>query len=114
VPALVLAAVISVVVVAGAWMQDRYGAAGASIVAATGGLADAHATSVALAGLAHGHQLTGVAAAYAILLALATNTVSKIGVAGIGGGRRYAVSILLLHLIPAAAVAGGVFAPLIL
>jgi uncharacterized membrane protein (DUF4010 family) len=114
VPALILAAVISLVVVAGAWMQDRFGAAGASIVAATGGLADAHATSVALAGLAHGHQLTAVAAAYAILLALATNTVSKVVAAGVGGGRRYAVPTLLLHLIPAAAVAGGVLAPTIL
>jgi uncharacterized membrane protein (DUF4010 family) len=110
-PALVLAAVLSIVVVAGAWMQGRYGASGANIVAATGGLADPHATAVALAGLAHGHQLTAVSAAHAILLALATNTVSKIVAAGVGGGRRYATPTLLLHLIPAATVVGVVLVP---
>lgn len=112
-PALILAAVISLVVVAGAWMQGRYGAAGANVVAATGGLADAHATGVAIAGLAHVHQLTAVSASYAILLALATNTLSKVVAAAVGGGRRYAVTILLLHLIPAAAVAVGVLASLV-
>lgn len=110
-PALILAVVISLVVLAGAWMQGRYGAAGANVVAATGGLADAHATSVALAGLAHSHALTALTAANAILLALGTNTLSKVVAAGVGGGRRYAVSILLLHLIPAAAVAVGVLVP---
>jgi uncharacterized membrane protein (DUF4010 family) len=113
-PALILAAVISLVVVAGAWMQGRYGAAGAQVVAATGGLADAHATAVALAGLAHVHQLTATSAALAILLALATNTLSKIVAAGIGGGRLYAVQTFLLHLTPAAAVAAGVLVPQLL
>lgn len=109
-PALILAAVISLVVLAGAWMSDRYGAAGANLVAAAGGLAEAHATAVAVAGLAHGDQLTAVAAAYAILLALATNTLSKVVAGAIGGGCRYAVGILVLHLVPAVAVAAGVLA----
>jgi uncharacterized membrane protein (DUF4010 family) len=113
-PALILTAVISLVMVAGAWMQARFGAAGANFVAATGGLADAHAAAVALAGLAHVHQLSVAAAAYAILLALATNLISKIVAAGVGGGRRYAVPTLLLHLVPAATIAAGVLAPEIL
>lgn len=106
VPALVLAAVISLVVVLATWMQDRYGAAGATAVAATGGLADAHATAVALAGLAHDHQLTVSAAVLAIALGLATNTASKVGAAASVGGGRFALGVVLLHLPVAAAVAG--------
>jgi uncharacterized membrane protein (DUF4010 family) len=105
-PALVLAAVISLVVLLATWMQDRYGAAGATVVAATGGLADAHATAVALAGLAHDHQLTVHAAVLAIALGLATNTGSKVVAAATVGGLGFGVRILLLHL-PVAVVAGA-------
>lgn len=105
-PALVLAAVISLVVVLATWMQDRYGAAGATAVAATGGLADAHATAVALAGLAHDHQLTVTAAVLAIALGLATNTGSKVVAAAVVGGGGFALRILLLH-VPVALVVGA-------
>lgn len=113
-PALLLAAVISLVVVAGAWMQGRYGAAGADAVAATGGLADAHGTGVALAGLSRMHQLTPAAAAHAIALALATNTLSKVVAAAVAGGGRYAGRTFLLHLMPAAAVVAGLIATQVL
>jgi uncharacterized membrane protein (DUF4010 family) len=105
-PALVLAAVISLVVVLATWMQDRYGAAGATAVAATGGLADAHATAVALAGLAHDHQLTVTGAVLAIALGLATNTGSKVVAAAVVGGGGFALRILLLH-VPVALVVGA-------
>lgn len=105
-PALVLAAVISLVVVLATWMQDRYGAAGATAVAATGGLADAHATAVALAGLAHDHQLTVTSAVLAIALGLATNTGSKVVAAAVVGGGGFALRILLLH-VPVALVVGA-------
>jgi uncharacterized membrane protein (DUF4010 family) len=106
IPALVLASVISLVVVLATWMQDRYGAAGATVVAATGGLADAHATAVALAGLAHDHQLTVTAAVLAIVLGLATNTGSKVVAAATVGGGGFSLRILLLHL-PVALVVGA-------
>jgi len=105
-PAVILATVISLVVVLATWMQDRYGAAGATVVAATGGLADAHATAVALAGLAHEHQLTVSAAVLAIALGLATNTGSKVVAAATVGGVGFALRILLLH-VPVAVVVGA-------
>lgn len=105
-PALALAAVISLVVVLATWMQDRYGAAGATAVAATGGLADAHATAVALAGLAHDHRLTVTAAVLTIALGLATNTGSKVVAAAVVGGGGFALRILLLH-VPVALVVGA-------
>jgi uncharacterized membrane protein (DUF4010 family) len=109
-PALALASVISLVVVLATWMQDQYGAAGATAVAATGGLADAHATAVALAGLAHDHQLGVRAAVLAIALGLATNTVSKLGAAASVGGGGFALRVLLLHVPVAAVVAALVLA----
>jgi uncharacterized membrane protein (DUF4010 family) len=104
-PALVLAAVISLVVVLATWMQDRYGAAGATAVAATGSLADVHATAVALAGLAHDRQLSVTAAVLAIALGLATNTGSKVVAAATVGGAGFAARVLLMH-VPVALVIG--------
>lgn len=104
--ALVLAGVLSLVVVLAAWMQDRYGTSGITAVAATGGLADAHATAVAVAGLAHDDRLGSAAAVLAIVLGLATNTLSKVVAAGTVGGAGFATRILALHL-PVAAVVGA-------
>lgn len=103
-PAMVLAAVISGIVVLAEWMQERYGPAGVTAVAATGGLADAHATAVAVTGLAHSNELSVTAAVLAVALGLATNTGSKVAAAGIAGGRGFGALILVLHLPPAAAV----------
>ncbi|HET7690677.1 MAG TPA: DUF4010 domain-containing protein [Nocardioidaceae bacterium] len=103
VPALVLAAVVSGVLLLATWMNHRYGSSGAMLAAATGSLADTHASAVAVSSLAHDGQISVETATLAVALGLATNTGSKVVAALAGGGRSFALTVLLLHL-PAAAV----------
>lgn len=107
VPALVLAAIISVVLPLAVWMEHRYGAAGSLAATAAGAFADVHGASVAVATLAHEGQVPVGTAVLAIGLGLATNTVGKLVVAAGAGGPRFAVA-LAACLAPAAAAVTGV------
>jgi len=104
-PALVLTAVISAVLLLATWMNHRYGASGATVAAATGSLADTHASAVAVATLAQAGKVPVPVAVQAIAVGLLTNTFSKILAALAGGGRSFAMLTLLWHL-PAALVIG--------
>jgi uncharacterized membrane protein (DUF4010 family) len=103
VPALVLAAIISVVLPVALWLQDRYGAAGALAASATAALADVHGASVAMTTLVSTGDLGLATAVAAIGAGLATNTLGKVFVAAGAGGARFA-GALLLCLLPAIAV----------
>ncbi|WP_107772811.1 MgtC/SapB family protein [Nocardioides sediminis] len=103
VPALVLAAIISIVLPVALWLQDRYGAAGALAASATAALADVHGASVAMTTLVHTGDLSLATAVAAIGAGLATNTLGKVVVGAAGGGARFA-GALLLCLLPAIAV----------
>lgn len=108
-PALILAGVITLVLPLAAWLEDWYGAAGSMVATAAGSLADVHGASVAMATLVSAGQVsTGIAVA-AIAVGLATNTISKIVVAAVAGGMRFAAWFALLMVPVAVAVA----APLI-
>jgi uncharacterized membrane protein (DUF4010 family) len=96
VPALVLAGVISLVLPAAIWLQDRYGEGGAVAATATAALADVHGASVALASLVHEGEVSLSAALLAIGAGLATNTLGKVVVAAVAGGLRFAGLLLLL------------------
>lgn len=63
--------------VVGAYFGDR----GIVLVSAITGLVDAHATAASTAGLHEQHQLTTPIAILAILVALSTNTITKIAMA---------------------------------
>ncbi|HJQ07087.1 MAG TPA: DUF4010 domain-containing protein [Nocardioides sp.] len=105
VPALVLAAVISLVLLLATWMDHRFGAAGATTATVIGSLADAHASGVAVATLVHDGRIPADTAVTAIALGLAANTVAKV-VAGVAaGGRRFAAAVLGGHVVPALAMA---------
>ena len=104
-PALLLAAIISAVLPLALWLQDRYGAAGATAASATAALADVHGASVAMATLVHSGDLPLATAVVAIGAGLATNTLGKVLVGAAGGGARFAGALLLL-LLPAVVVVG--------
>jgi uncharacterized membrane protein (DUF4010 family) len=104
-PALLLAAIISAVLPLALWLQDRYGAAGATAASATAALADVHGASVAMATLVHSGDLPLATAVVAIGAGLATNTLGKVLVGAAAGGARFAGALLLL-LLPAVAVVG--------
>lgn len=107
VPALVIAAVISAVLLLSTWLNQRYGASGTMLAAATGSLADTHAAAVAVATLAHAGEVSVSLAVAAIGLGLLTNTVSKVVAALVGGGGGFAARVLAWHL-PAVAAVGAV------
>ena len=103
-PALVIAAVIAGVLLLATWLNDRYGASGATLATAVGSLADTHAAAIAVTSLARGGEVTVHLAVLAVSLGLLVNTGSKT-VAALAGGRQFSLGILLWHLPAIAAFA---------
>ncbi|HWU24089.1 MAG TPA: DUF4010 domain-containing protein [Nocardioides sp.] len=104
-PALVLAAVISLVLLLATWMDRRFGAAGATTSTVIGSLADAHAAGVAVATLVHDGRIPPDTAVLAIALGLGANTIAKAVAALTAGDRAFAAAVLGGHVVPAVAVA---------
>ena len=107
VPALVLAAIISLVLPCAIWLEDRYGAAGSVVATAAGALADVHGAAVAMATLVHQGDVALGTAVAAIGAGLATNTISKLVVAAVAGGLRFSASLGAL-LLPVVVVVAAV------
>lgn len=82
------------------------GGGGVVAAAAVGGLADAHASSLAAVTLV-GHSIGAGVGLAAVGAALATNTVVKLVLAALAGGPRFAGRLALWLLGPAAAVTVG-------
>ncbi|MFC5099408.1 DUF4010 domain-containing protein [Kibdelosporangium philippinense] len=106
--ALVLAAVLVILLVTTRAAADWLGGGGALAAAAAGGLADAHASAVAAASLVP-QAITVGTAVLACALALATNTVVKLSLAGGLGGGRFALRLAAWLAAPVVAVAVAVF-----
>jgi len=94
---------LGIIVVAGRVISERAGATGAILGAATMGLADVDAITVSISSLAP-KILTQQNAAFAILTAVATNTLSKLAIGTVLGSRAFA---LYLAAISAACFAAG-------
>lgn len=106
VPALILAAVLSVLLVVARWAEDQFGSAGSLAAISAAGLADAHAGALTAATLSSGSVLTVKVAAIAALSAVAVNTVVKMVLAWTSGGARVARTYALLMVPPVLVVAG--------
>ncbi len=102
--AIVLAAVLVILLVATTAAAGWLGAGGVLAAAAAGGLADAHAAAVAAASLAP-HTIPVGTAVLASALALSTNTVVKLTLAGSLGGVRVALRLAQWLAAPVVAVA---------
>jgi uncharacterized membrane protein (DUF4010 family) len=94
-PALVLTAVISSVLLASRWLTDEFGSGATILATAAGGLADAHGTSVAAATLVADGTISQSIGVAAIAVALATNTIVKF-IAALAGGVDFMVQLLWL------------------
>jgi uncharacterized membrane protein (DUF4010 family) len=91
-------------------LTDVVGDAGVLLSAAVGGFADAHAGGASAASqVARGNASPGVGA-LAVALALATNTLTKVVVAAVTGGRSFArrVGVGLAAVLAAIGIATAV------
>jgi uncharacterized membrane protein (DUF4010 family) len=109
--ALTFAAVLAVVLVAAAALQDRFGETGALVAAAIAGFADTHSAAVSVASLVQSDHLTAPQSIVPILAALTTNTITKAVFAIVSGGRAFALYVIPgLVLLVGAAWAGAFIA----
>ena len=106
-----LALTVSAILALAAILQGRLGDRGLLLATALGGFADAQAPAISASSLAAGGRVDAAQAALAVLVALSTNSVSKLVVAWTTGGRRYATVVSLGVIgIVAAAWAGWLIA----
>ena len=108
--ALLFAAMLSVILVAAAALEDWFGNAGALAVAGLAGIADTHSAAVSVASLVASDRLGAADAVVPILAAVTTNTATKIVFAFTAGGRAFAWRVIPgLILVVAASWAGARF-----
>lgn len=106
-PAVLLAALLTIVVVGVAWLREAIGSQAAVIGAALAGAADAHAAAAAVAALAAVGQLSDATAVAAMGAALGVNTITKVVLAFAAGGARFGSRFTVRLVLPAVAVAGA-------
>ena len=102
--AVLFGGLIAVVLVLSAALNAWLGKAGVLAAAAVAGFADAHAAAVSVASLVSGGKLVAGESTVPILAALTTNTISKVVMATVTGGRRFTMQITpgLLFVLAAA------------
>jgi len=76
-------------------MLHHFGQVGVILTATLSGFADAHASIASIAALATSGQLSLEAASIPVLLAVSCNALSKCVVAGVSGGRYFAVYVIV-------------------
>ncbi len=110
--ALTFAVILATVLVLAAALQDWFGETGVILAAGAGGFADAHSAAISVASLVADGRLEPTAAVIPILVALTTNTVTKMIFAVSAGGRTFALYVIPgLILMVIAAWAGILFVP---
>ena len=92
--ALIFALTLSCVLVASAALREWFGEAGVILAAALAGLIDTHSAAISVASLVATEKMSATDAIFPILVGLSTNTVSKMIVAGISGGRSFALRVI--------------------
>lgn len=93
--ALILAAVITVALVASAALKAWFGQAGLVVASGVAGLADVHAAAISVASLAAASKLGPESAVIPILLAFSVNAVSKAVMAIVSGGKNFSRQVIL-------------------
>lgn len=92
--ALLFAATVTGVMFLSAAIVAKMGAAGLIAAAGAAGLADAHSIAVSVGSLVAAQKISAAEAVIPVLVALSTNTITKIALAIINGGRRYALQVV--------------------
>ncbi len=101
VPAISLAAILTLVLLASRWASQVFGSTGTLVASVLAGFADAHAPALSAASLAATGAITTHVALVASGLALAANTVTKVVLATVTGGASFGIALLALLLLPA-------------
>jgi len=86
--------ILSVILLASAFLQDRFGTNGVTLAAALAGLVDTHAAAISAASMVASAKLQAADVVTPILIALSTNTISKIVFAVTSGGRPFALRVV--------------------
>ncbi|MGM4896945.1 MgtC/SapB family protein [Tardiphaga sp. 839_C3_N1_4] len=108
--AFVFALTLSVILVASAALQDRFGERGIVFAAAIAGFADTHSAAISVASLVASGKLAASDAILPILAGLSTNTISKLVLAASSGGLSFAARVIPgLILVALAAWAGALY-----
>jgi uncharacterized membrane protein (DUF4010 family) len=107
IPALVLAGILTAFLVLAASLEHLLGTGGAVLAISAAGLADAHAGALTAAGLASQGTLTPSTAGLAAMAAVGVNTVVKLVLAQVAGGRRASTTLAALFAAPVLAVVLG-------
>ncbi|WP_444455313.1 MgtC/SapB family protein [Rhodobacter capsulatus] len=106
--ALIFGSVLALVLILAAGLQAHFGGSGVLLAATAAGLVDTHASAISVATLVAAGKVAPEAAAVPILAGLSANTVTKILVATISGGRGFALRVVPgLVLVILAAWAGS-------
>lgn len=92
--ALIFGSVLALVLVGSAGLQARLGGSGVLLATTAAGLVDAHAAAISVATLVASGKVVPDAAVVPILAGLTSNTLTKIMVAIISGGRSFAVRVV--------------------
>ncbi len=92
--AVLFGALVTVIGFASTWARTWLGSAGVIATASVAGLVDAHSSTAAVGSMSATGQIDDRGAMIAILLALTTNTVTKVVLAATAGPRRYAIIVV--------------------
>lgn len=105
--AMAFAAILAVVLLLSAALQDWFGEAGIILAAGAAGFADTHSAGISVASLVAEGRLSASSAVLPILVAFSTNTVTKMVFAVTAGGRRFALQVIPGLLLMAGAAWAG-------
>ena len=91
--ALGFALTLSCILVASAALREWFGETGIIVAAALAGFVDTHSAAISVASLVASGKMSAADAVFPILAGLSTNTISKMFLAGISGGRSFALRV---------------------
>ena len=108
--ALAFALTVSAILVVSAALQEWYGERGVLVAAALAGFVDTHSSAISVASLVAAGKMTASDGVLPILVGFSTNTISKIVLAIIAGGRAFALRVIpgLIFVVAAAWAAYGI------
>jgi uncharacterized membrane protein (DUF4010 family) len=108
--ALGFALTLSVILVASAALREWFGETGIIVAAALAGFVDTHSAAISVASLVASGKMSAADAVFPILAGLSTNTISKMVLAGVSGGRSFALRVIPGLIVVALAAWAGALA----
>ena len=91
---LIFALTLSGILVASAALREWFGETGIIVAAALAGFVDTHSAAISVASLVASEKMSAADAVIPILAGLSTNTISKMFLAGVSGGRAFALRVI--------------------